>query len=147
MALNALHNLHRSLTAAMTLATEVCSPRVPATPFTIEFFLCGLYLRDRDAVIAYFETEEPYIRMVKELCGDHAKRSLLRKLSSRRGPVSIFTNVDESFVDVLCQAAEVSLAGGRRRIELRDFMRALGSKQDIVRKLSENRGLTLKKVV
>lgn len=146
-ALGALKNMNWGLQLSMRLAAQVCSPRHPTSPFTIEFFLCGLYLRDQKRVLRYFKDEEPYKKMVEDLCGTFAERSTVRRGFAwlmRRDAVSLFVKFDEQFVDILCQAAELSSAGGRRKIELRDFMSAVASNQDVANKLFNDRGLKLR---
>ncbi len=85
--------------------------------------------------------------MVKELCGTDVEEPFLRRLVvslTRRNAVSIAVRFDEQFVDVLCEANRLRSEARRRKIELRDFMRALAMNRNAVEALALRRGLALK---
>ena len=145
--LDALLKMSWTLVSAFTAALELGSRHCPSSSFTIELFLCGLYLRQGKRALKYFDTQGAYKSMEKELCGTDVEEPFLRRLVvslTRRNAVSIAVRFDEQFVDVLCEANRLRSEARRRKIELRDFMRALAMNRNAVEALALRRGLALK---
>ena len=144
--MGALRSMNWGLIKAMSLATQLCGPSNPASRFTFDFFLCGLYLWNRKRVLCYVAAEEPYKRMVRELCGGRVEVSARGRffgLENRGETVSMAIRLDDDFVDILLRAKELSHSAGRQKIELRDIMSALAINEEVVRKLREEKGIML----
>jgi hypothetical protein len=110
-------------------------------------FLAGYTSTIGPAPLSYFREGEAYARMVRDICGETAHHSRLKNIlpyPKRRESASVSVRFDETLVDIVCRAADISLTRGKGKIDVDDFMTALALSNEIVEQLAKDRGISLR---
>jgi len=140
------NRLDSELLPALFCEAWQCVLQGAAEELTLEVFICGLYMRNRERLLVYFEDGLTLDRMLESMCPfvRGSRGSIVPATASSSD--GLVVRVAPTLVQILSRALDLSRAAGHEKAGLEDFVRSLAADTESVAKLQQERGLRVKKL-